>query len=490
MDESIPSLDRPPKTARTGRRVWNWIWPALLTVLVALGIHQYLRWQRDRATPTEEEARFDAEISQADSRLEAARREAEKLDGPWRMEDIEARMEKIDDKDNSALILRQVEYKMPGTWFNPRVNARFSAPSRRNAEELKKRRAQLDRASEALALARVLADRPHGRMAIAWTNLSQGTTGLLPSLGSAADLLMEDAVLSAQENDFKAALTACQALFNAATVVGDIPTYNAQLMRVEDRDVALRILEEVLATGEAPVELLTKLQKRIGQEADQPLLLLVARGQRAFLDRLCQALRDGQVPISSYVGLGLLDKELMQKEPSPLVRKRLNSLIVSSHAILLEKCNRRVEILKLPPEQHTKLQELAKSSPDEPVLVGVFFSIGPLETEGWRKSQARLHCATIALAAERYRRQQGRWPDKLADLAPNYLSAVPSDPISGKPFRFGRQEEGLVVYSVGFDGKDGGGRFATLGTPSNDDIGFRLWNVERRPLAKDSPKKP
>src|SRR5262249_28159011 len=86
-----------------------------------------------------------------------------------------------------------------------------------------------------------------------------------------------------------------------------------------------------------------------------------------------------------------------------------------------------------------------------------------------------------ALSAERFRRDQGRWPTTLDELVPAYLPAVPADPYDDRPPRLRRTADGLVVYSVGPDRADDGGvidrrKLAEPGT----DLGFRLWDVPKR----------
>ncbi|MEM7230608.1 MAG: hypothetical protein AAF517_00450 [Planctomycetota bacterium] len=64
--------------------------------------------------------------------------------------------------------------------------------------------------------------------------------------------------------------------------------------------------------------------------------------------------------------------------------------------------------------------------------------------------------AAVLFAAERYRRKYGVLPKKLTDLVPEFLDGVPRDPYSPKdPLRL--RDDG-VVYSVGDDGIDHGGR--------------------------------
>ena len=79
---------------------------------------------------------------------------------------------------------------------------------------------------------------------------------------------------------------------------------------------------------------------------------------------------------------------------------------------------------------------------------------------------ARLRVAEAGVAVERFRRAEGRLPRTLEELVPGYLDAVPADPFDDAdgPLRLrvvegGEGDEGgAVVYSVGTDGHDDGGR--------------------------------
>jgi hypothetical protein len=67
--------------------------------------------------------------------------------------------------------------------------------------------------------------------------------------------------------------------------------------------------------------------------------------------------------------------------------------------------------------------------------------------------------ATLAaLACELYRRRTGNWPPSLADLSPRYLPAVPVDRFDGQPLRYRLINGHPVIYSIGMDLDDDGGR--------------------------------
>ena len=68
--------------------------------------------------------------------------------------------------------------------------------------------------------------------------------------------------------------------------------------------------------------------------------------------------------------------------------------------------------------------------------------------------------------------EQGHPPARLDDLVPNYLSKVPADPFNGQPLVYRPQGTNWLLYSIGSDGVDDGGRAAGRGWPVKGDILF------------------
>ncbi|MEX2118058.1 MAG: hypothetical protein WD847_00495 [Pirellulales bacterium] len=77
-------------------------------------------------------------------------------------------------------------------------------------------------------------------------------------------------------------------------------------------------------------------------------------------------------------------------------------------------------------------------------------------------SQARvaafLRLLICDLAIRSYRLERGNLPADLGQLAPDYLAALPEDPFSSAPLVYRREVEGYVLYSVGVNRRDDGGR--------------------------------
>ena len=79
----------------------------------------------------------------------------------------------------------------------------------------------------------------------------------------------------------------------------------------------------------------------------------------------------------------------------------------------------------------------------------------------------------IACALAAYKADNGRYPDKLDALQPKYLPTIPLDLFSGEPLIYEPDDDGYLLYSVGVNGEDEGGR-SYDDLPKGDDIVVRM----------------
>lgn len=95
----------------------------------------------------------------------------------------------------------------------------------------------------------------------------------------------------------------------------------------------------------------------------------------------------------------------------------------------------------------------------------VLYSYSPEHTShpekmsfGMKQSQAWARLEICKLAILRYRLDQDRLPDTLADLVPEYIGSVPQDPFGGQPIVYRPDSTGPILYSIGPDGRDDDGK--------------------------------
>ncbi len=76
---------------------------------------------------------------------------------------------------------------------------------------------------------------------------------------------------------------------------------------------------------------------------------------------------------------------------------------------------------------------------------------------------AGIRCTNEAIAIERYRHQEGRLPETLAETAPKYIESVPLDPFTGKALLYIHDEQTYTVYSAGMNRIDDKGAITGKG---------------------------
>lgn len=80
-------------------------------------------------------------------------------------------------------------------------------------------------------------------------------------------------------------------------------------------------------------------------------------------------------------------------------------------------------------------------------------------------ADVRRDAAITTIALAHYHADHQRYPQTLAELLPDYLPALPIDPVDGQPLRYLLTPQGPILYSLGFDKDDDQGH-----APANPDL--------------------
>jgi hypothetical protein len=461
------------------RRSWGKRWVLIaVVILVIAGSIALVRWR--------------VAFSRAGTELEALTAKLDKTDSHWRIEDIERIRKEIPDGENTALVILQIETgmrgaaqaQMPATQKWPLESALESPPDVQIEPDIQARlRADLKRIAPQVKFALGLAEMRDGRFPL--TIAPDGVSTLINSQAArqTANLLQQEMVLRLRDGDIEGACVAARAMLVAARSVGDEPFTVSQLIRIACASVAARSLERVLGQGEPIEATLATLQKMLEEEETTPYLTIAFRGERGTEHLLMDAIEDGKVSqIQSILGVnGTQNLNPFEKFWAPLQSR---SAARFSHPELLRRMTDYLEIAKLPtPERdeqmRAKEQELKIGNP--PVFVRLLLPGVVKVTEADSRVKASLRIAIAAVAAERFRLAKNRWPRDLVELTPSYLKAVPLDPYDGNSLRLRATEDGLLIYALGKDRKDNGGKVDRNGPNAlGANIVFQLWNVPER----------
>jgi hypothetical protein len=467
---STTGVVTPAPSARSRWRRLRWVLLAALALLAGgAGLYAYLAYSGERE-------------------LQDAIAEADRLDPGWRFDEMEAARAIVPDAENSALVVLAARALMPAKWMAPPANgdpsledrlAELAPVERPNAADLAELYAEMARAAPALDRARQLAELPRGRYKVPWTEDLIGT--LIPHAQEprvVVRMLVLDALLRAREGDAAGAMRSCRAALNGGRSLGDEPIAVSQFVRATCALETVRALERTLAHVTADARSLETMQHALAAEAEAPLLLIAIRAERVSYFQSLDLMRTGRFNWASY--------KVMPSRLGPTVDDWIaRGQARGCEAAYLRYTTALVEIARQPAHLQTeKFDQLAR--PHQP-LPGLLAGLTNGSSD-WAKrariyhrSQAALRYAAAALAAERYRLAEGRWPERLAALVPRYLVQVPIDLYDGRPLRLRRLPDGLLVYSVGPDRTDDGGRLDRKQPDEpGSDLGFQLWDSERR----------
>lgn len=444
----------------------------------------------------------------ASARYAEAVAEAYRLDGGWHYDELESRRRVVADEANA--ILQTPIFPWNGRWprrWYPGKQWPSSYEIQETLDQLDPERLlndeqdamlkkDLDSIPEPRRQARGLIDYSWGRFPIRYAK--DGISTLLPHVQrnrEIANVLQYDAMRRAHEGDIDGALASCRACLNAGRALGDEPLLVSQLVRCVCRASALSKIERTLAQGEPSERALAALQRQLEDEEPDELYLPGMRGERAMVDAFMETVETDGLSQRMLGMFGRGPPSVLPWADRLLYFAGLSAR--AQRARMLRFMNQLVEAAKAPPEEQIeRVEEALSRKPPLPPLGRLLVPSVERVGEWYRQSHAQTRCTIVLVALERYRKRHGRWPESLATLTPDLLKQVPLDPYDGKPLRYRRLADGVVVYSVSKDKEDNGGtlyrsgRMKKLHPEEHTDLGYRLWDPARRrqPALPPPPK--
>lgn len=311
---------------------------------------------------------------------------------------------------------------------------------------------------------------------------------LLPSLSSlrhGAKLKALEAEYHAMRGEAEPFVDDVEIIQKHAAVLADESTLIPMLVAMAIEALGTHTMERGLALMELTPEQLQRLDG-ILQDMNPPGRLKWAlQGELAYWVAACETLTEG-----GDLG-GALDREI----PSVVGKvPGLRGMMASDAAFGVDQYRRLIEASDDPLEAiriGREIEQLVESRPKYAIMSKILFPSLWRAIELELRDEMLVACARVALAAERYRIEQGRYPAALAELAPKYIEAVPIDVFDGKPLKYRVEDDNVVIYSVSDNGVDDGGDVASRQTGKMmTDVGFVLLKPEfrGRPAPETQPE--
>ncbi len=265
---------------------------------------------------------------------------------------------------------------------------------------------------------------------------------------SLARLLCLEALIAAERGDGDRATAALVAAIGVGRSVQLEPTLVSQLVRVRSHALVTAALEETINRIELHA---TQVQRLTAALPDPDQHDHFARGLVGELAVFRLAFDDPGV-LGADLELGLIYRLY-----------RFSGLADVDHAQYVRTMLELIDAAKTPPprslSQTHRITRRFDYLPEYRMLLRLIMPALDRALVLDFGMMAQRRCALLGLHVERYRLDRGMLPADPNDLVPDYVRALPTDPGDGKPLRYIADPNGsFIVYSVGKDGVDNGGR--------------------------------
>jgi hypothetical protein len=417
--------------------------------------------------------------------------ETERLDPHWRWDDLQANRAKVPDEENAVFQIRKVkELVGPEPRTPPERHGLYavdtdslqSVPPNKELrpEDRATLQAIVKEHADAVQAARGMAHFPRGRFPLQLAPDPLATKmGDIEPWRQVFQLLAYDVEHCTLVGNAQEAVTGIRTLLTSVQAFENEPTLIITLVRVAGSVIVIQRLERLLAMTDQVPDLPAVVEELNAASRDRTLYHGL-RGERALMSVVFDRLLDGSHPSknSSSNPLDLLGEYYFR------------SRVPADHAQYLRALQRMIDATQLPP--HEQIQEYRRiiaavpNKKDYPLTALLFPAVEKVAVAVHRR-QALLRCARLGILAEVYRREVGRWPDSLTVLAKDFSEDDVADPFDGAPLRYRRTAYGAIVYSVGPDQVDDNGDVELTGPGRSPDVGFRLYDPDKRRQPAPNP---
>jgi hypothetical protein len=297
--------------------------------------------------------------------------------------------------------------------------------------------------------------------------ITNGYEALLPHLSEVKHEAWNFRVvglLAVEHGDVEGALNALEDTARLGDTLADEPFLISQLVRLAAYTMVIEDAERLLSRHTLSANQLEKVDGLLNREQTTGTLRKVLMEERAAgyslfhlsPDALARStgILTGQSPGKAQLGLnilsalGLRDADeaffLETFEQAIPLADRDDPAAMQQYVQLFR--NVGINARKFPPK----------------IFSAMLLPAGEALPQRFARFEGRRRAAVTAIAVERFRlAHDGHLPGQLDDLKPQFLPAVAKDPFDGQPIRFKPLTNGYVVYSIGVNGVDDGGRERT-----------------------------
>jgi hypothetical protein len=400
----------------------------------------------------------------------------------------------VPDNENAALVMTQA-FALMRDFPDNRSNevANFKIPSRGQlltSEQKKLLSGYVEMNSDALAKMREAIQLPESRYPVDYT---PGPGTLLLHLGKLkrlAIIVSYKSFLASELDDTTNAVTEIKNMVAMAQTLDQEPDMIAQLVRIALIAIAENSLDHCLNVNSLNESELAGLASAFSQAEKTNLMGQALLGELAINTPVFQLVRSrSKSAVELVEGAQQVGRFSTHALDSWLIHEprffRAIGFWDCDLLYYLDVMETNIALVRFAPPQNLAAADNFKKAEKEVEQNHYYLSklfVTALSSAVTKEANnfAYLRTSITAIAVERFRLAHGRLPENLNELVPQFLSAVPIDPFDGQPLRYHRLAKGYVIYSIGSDDHDDGGREKPADWKSSDRTTYDItFTVER-----------
>lgn len=276
----------------------------------------------------------------------------------------------------------------------------------------------------------------------------------LEQLRTAVRVLALESAVAAHRGQLDSAAESVVAMFAAARSIEQEPVLVSQLVRMALGGMARGRVEWLLSAAALSDAQLARLDAELSaSDYREPV-------RRALLGERVIGILGFTNPALALTGVDARQASRLPKSPDdePMYLQLMCEMVAAVN-------NTGSARKRAADAAEARLKELARTRNANrryPLTLLIVPAVGACADAAGYNEGAR-DAARVAVAIERFRHSEGRLPSKLDELVPSHLRALPIDPGDGAQLRYRIDSTEYLVYSVGADAVDDGGRPAPPG---------------------------
>jgi hypothetical protein len=301
-------------------------------------------------------------------------------------------------------------------------------------------------------------------------DLAKGMLVELPHLAklrSCARLLRHDAIVKAMQGNKAEAVEDIIAGMKLGDALAPEPVLVSQLVRIAVYRIMYQVLQDCFDGADLSPELTRRLMMQIAQADNHGAFADALAGQgytglRAFSDigrgsltyRAVLAMGGGNAGTWEFIG-----QRLFARLCSSPLGKPLRNLDEASYADIMSLIARAAELpYYKAAQQRYAVQEKFAILPRARAVTRMQTPYLAHTYHNQARHEAMLDLAQLGLLIEQYKAKNGSLPATIDDIASELGGSVPVDPFTGGPYRYRPSGDTFLLYSVGRNLSDDGGK--------------------------------